>query len=73
MVAEHVIHRTLNLLLVLFRALAKLVQVELVLLLVLRVHVLGIVRTRRPLVSVGVLGSVCQAIRRLRCNLYFSP
>ena len=73
MVAEHVIHGTLNLLLVLFSALAELVQVELVLLLILRVHVLGVVRTRRPLVAIGILGSVCRAVRRLRSNLHFPP
>ena len=73
MVTEHVVERTLNVLFVLLRALTQLVQVERVLLLELRVHVLGIVCTRCPLIAVCVLSGVCQAVRRLRCHLHFSP
>ena len=73
MVAEHVVQRTLNVLFVLLCTLAQLMQVERVLLLELRVHVLGIVGARRPLIAVCVLSGVCQTVRRLRCHLYFPP
>ena len=72
MVAEHVIHWALNLLLILLSALAKLVQVKLILLLVSWFHVFRVVRTCSPFVSISVLGSIRQAVCRLRSYLHFS-
>ena len=72
-VAEHAVHRALNRLLVLLGALAQVLQGELVLLLVLRIHVLGVVRARCPLVSICVLSGVRQAVGGLWRNLHFPP
>ena len=72
MVAEHVVERTLNVLILLVSALSQLMQLKLIRLLILLIHVFGVVCACCPLISVGILRSICQAICRLWCHLHFS-
>ena len=71
MIAEYIIHRTLENMLLLFGTHSKLVQM--VLLVVLGIDILRVVSTSSALVHVGILSCIGDAICRLWSDLDLAP